>query len=413
MPPFHTIDIDRVAPAAGVRQPPEPHQSQYRWLILALLWLLYMGHGLVSRSAAPLVTPMLEDLQMIYSQMGFVLGSWQLTYIAVAIFAGILLDRWGIRKSLFAGILVIGLSILLRYVVTGFVTLLLTVALFGLGGPMISIGAPKAIALWFKGKDRGTAVGIYTTGSRIGQMLALGATNGIIMPLTGYSWRLTFACHGVFILSIALLWWLFAKDTPAVPAIEKLSTNQLLLKLIRLRNIRIILACGLLIFTVNHGFSNWLPKLLETRGMTPTLAGYCAALPLVAGLPSIVLIPRLVPAYFRSRFVSLLSVLSAISIILIATGVVPLTIGLVIFGIAAPTLLPMSMLILMDLPEVGADHMGSIGGIYFTIAEIGGFLGPLLFGVLVDLTGTFLAGASFLAALGIGIAFLIRLLKTA
>lgn len=64
-------------------------------------------------------------------------------------------------------------------------TLLFTVALFGVGGPMISVGAPKAIALCFKGKDRGTAVGIYTTGSRVGQMLALAATNGIVMPLTG------------------------------------------------------------------------------------------------------------------------------------------------------------------------------------------------------------------------------------
>lgn len=92
---------------------PEPHQRPYRWVMLFLLWLVYFSHGSTSRSAAPLVTPMLTDLQMIYSQMGLVLGSWQLSYIAVAIFAGILLDRWGIRRALFLGILVIGLSVLL------------------------------------------------------------------------------------------------------------------------------------------------------------------------------------------------------------------------------------------------------------------------------------------------------------
>jgi MFS family permease len=105
--------VQRTAASFFGRTP--PHQHRYRWIILILLWLLYLGHGIVSRSAAPLVTPMLYDLQMIYSQMGFVLGSWQLSYIAVAVFAGILLDRWGIRKSLFLGILVIGLSVLLRY----------------------------------------------------------------------------------------------------------------------------------------------------------------------------------------------------------------------------------------------------------------------------------------------------------
>lgn len=379
--------------------------------MLLLLWLVYFSHGIVSRSAAPLVTPMLADLRMIYGQMGLVLGSWQLTYIAMAIFAGILLDRWGLRRSLLLGILIIGLSVLLRYFVSGFVTLLLTVALFGVGGPMISIGAPKAIALWFKGKERGTAVGIYTTGSRVGQMLALAATNGIVMPLTGYSWRLTFAYYGFFILLIAVLWWLIARDAAVGVALKNISINRLILKLIRVRNIRIILVCGLLTFSVNHGFSNWLPNLLETRGMTPSLAGYGAALPLVAGLPSILLIPRLVPAHFRCRFVSLLSLLAAAAIMLVATPVCPLVIGLVLFGITAPTLLPLCMLMLMDLPEVGAEHMGSIGGIYFTIAEIGGFLGPFIFGVLVDLTGAFLPGASFLALLCSIVSGLFLLLK--
>ena len=141
------------------------------------------------------------------------------------------------------------------------------------------------------------------------------------------------------------------------------------------------------------------------------MAGYGAALPLVASLPSILLIPRLVPAHLRSRFVALLSLLAATAIILIATSFCPLPIGLLLFGIAAPTLGPMCMLILMDLPEVGAEYMGSIGGIYFTIAEVGGFLGPLVFGVLVDLTGSFLSGATFLALLCCGIAGLILLLK--
>ena len=55
--------------------------SRYRWVMLLLLWLLYIAFGLVSRSITPLVTPILDDLRMSYSQMGFILGSWQLTYI--------------------------------------------------------------------------------------------------------------------------------------------------------------------------------------------------------------------------------------------------------------------------------------------------------------------------------------------
>ena len=80
-------------------------QSRYRWIMLFLLWLLYIAFGLVARSITPLVTPILNDLRMTYSQMGFILGSWQLTYILVALMAGAILDRWGVRKSIM-GILV-------------------------------------------------------------------------------------------------------------------------------------------------------------------------------------------------------------------------------------------------------------------------------------------------------------------
>jgi len=138
----------------------EPHTHPYRWVMLTLLWLIYFSFGLVARSPSPLVTPIIKDLNVTFGQMGFVLGSWQMTYILVAVMAGVIMDRWGIRKSIFAGVLVIGLSAALRALSTGFATLFIFVALFGVGGPMVSIGCPKAIALWFKGKERGMAVGI-------------------------------------------------------------------------------------------------------------------------------------------------------------------------------------------------------------------------------------------------------------
>ena len=76
--------------------PERLEKSPYRWVMLALLWLLYVSFGLVFRSMAPLVTPMLKDLQMTYGEMGFVLGSWQLTYLVFAILAGIMMDKWGV-----------------------------------------------------------------------------------------------------------------------------------------------------------------------------------------------------------------------------------------------------------------------------------------------------------------------------
>ena len=47
--------------------------------------------------------------------------------------------------------------------------------------------------------------------------------------------------------------------------------------------------------------------------------------------------------------------------------------------------------------------MGSAGGMFFCVAEVGGFAGPRVMGVLVDITQTFMAGILFLACLCLAI----------
>ena len=55
--------------------------------------------------------------------------------------------------------------------------------------------------------------------------------------------------------------------------------------------------------------------------------------------------------------------------------------------------------------------MGSAGGLYFCVAEIGGFTGPLAMGVWWLLTGTFATGAVFLAAAALAISLVTVLLR--
>jgi len=88
-----------------------------------------------------------------------------------------------------------------------------------------------------------------------------------------------------------------------------------------------------------------------------------------------------------------------------------LLIGILLFGVAGNTIFPLLMIMLMEDPEVGPRHMGSAGGMFFCLSEIGGVMGPVIVGALVDSTGTFLAGICFLAALSLailGVTFLLR-----
>ena len=128
-----------------------PFNKPFRWGILFGVWLAYYCFGLTIVTLAPLVTEISSDLNISYSQMGTILGAWQLIYIGSAIPLGILLDRIGIRRALMFAFAMIAISVVLRSTAENYTSLFLAVAIFGLGGPLISVGAPKSIGLWFDG----------------------------------------------------------------------------------------------------------------------------------------------------------------------------------------------------------------------------------------------------------------------
>ena len=81
--------------------------ARYRWVMLALCWLLYFSFGLTFGTIAPLVTPIQLDLQITSSEMGLIHGSWHVIYVFAAPLIGVIVDRIGIRRSLIIGVAII------------------------------------------------------------------------------------------------------------------------------------------------------------------------------------------------------------------------------------------------------------------------------------------------------------------
>jgi hypothetical protein len=52
---------------------------------------------------------------------------------------------------------------------------------------------------------------------------------------------------------------------------------------------------------------------------------------------------------------------------------------------------------LMETPGIGARNMGAAAGLFFSVGEVGGTLGPVLLGLTADLTGSFTFGMLALA----------------
>ena len=150
--------------------PPSVEQTGRRWLPLAGVWCLYTAFGLNMASLAPLVAEIEADLDIGHSQMGTILGVWQVIYIVAAVPCGLLLDRISGRFALVLGGLLMAASALGRSYASDYWEFLFAVALFGLGGPIISAGAPKIVSEWFRGRQRGLAMGFTSPAPELEQL---------------------------------------------------------------------------------------------------------------------------------------------------------------------------------------------------------------------------------------------------
>ena len=380
-----------------------------KWWILSGLWFLYASFGLVVTSIAPLVIPIETSLNFSHAAMGSIMGAWQLVYIGAAIPCGVLLDRLGGRWALLIGVGVITLSALGRAYAVDYWTFLLAVMLFGVGGPIISSGAPKVVASLFEGKQRGLAMGIYMTGPAIGGVCTLTLTHAWLMPVFDNNWTQvmllwTAVCVLAGVYWFAVTWLTGFSDRPDSAQKVGMSQTAVMRELLMQRAVRVVLVMSVGVFLFNHGLNNWLPELLKGHGMTAIEAGYWAALPTVVGVIGSLLIPRL--ATPERRFAILAALCGAAlvaSLLLQAHGEFSLTTGLILQGIARSSMMTVLILTLVELPGIGEQRAGVASGMFFSAAEIGGVLGPLGLGVAYELSGGFSSGLLALSVVAGGL----------
>lgn len=393
--------------APGPAGPAKPAGGGARWLMLFGVWLVYLCFGMITVSLAPIVAPITGDLELSHGAMGSVLGVWQLVYIAAAIPCGALLDRLGARRALFIGAVIVAASGLARSFATDYTTLLLAVGLFGIGGPIVSSGAPKAISQLFTGSQRGLAMGIYMTGPAIGSVIVLSLTNAVAMPAFGQDWQRVLQLWSLAAFGGAAIWLLLS----LLPAARRLDAvaeagprprqTEVVGGLLKLPAVRLLLLMAVGIFSFNHGLNNWLPELLRHGGMTAATAGYWATVPTAVGILGSLLIPRLATPERRFLLLAGLGLSAMLASLLLDTGAGPgLLAGLVLQGIARSSLMTVAILTLVETRGVGDRHAGTASGLFFSAAEVGGAGGPILLGVLYDATGGFDAGLMLLAGVG-------------
>ena len=374
----------------------------YKWFMLLGVWFAYFAFGIVQGGIPPIIGPVSSDLDLSRSSMGTILGAWPLVYIVTAIPAGALIDRFNLKYTIGIGIFLIAVSGLSRVFADNYFTMVLSVMIFGIGGPFISIGAPKLISLWFPENLRGRAMGIYLTAPAFGRVLVLSITNSVLMPLFNSNWRLTLLVYALVAFFITFIWLILSRDNDCnqndIESKNLFKSMKTFPELISTSQVRMILFIVLGMFLFNHGTNNWIPEILIDLGNTESAAGFLSAIPVVTGaLGSIVL-----PQYIKKQNYQIVLLICFFVAGLSTLGVLFfddlfLYLILAILGFTSRSIMPIIMLILISV--VGSKKTGAAGGLYFTSGEIGGVLGPVLLGVSADVFNGFNVGLFLFSAI--------------
>ncbi|QSX00269.1 CynX/NimT family MFS transporter [Haloterrigena alkaliphila] len=381
--------------------------ADYRreYALVALGALSYTCLMFVWFSLPAYLPVIIDEVGLSGTQAGVLAGAVPLTYIPLALFSGIAVDRIGPGRSLAAGVLIYGVAQIARSAAPGFPSLLATTLLLGVGATAITFGLPKLVGVLFPPEKTGRPSSIYLVGASAGSALVFGVGRPVIGPWLG-GWRPLFFWSGVVAVAYGLAWLVVAQraridDRMADDDGFSLESVVADLRLVLShRELQLVVVIGTMYLLLNHGLQGWLPTLLESRGLPTGTAGRATSLLIAAYVGGVLAVPELADRFGARRsalmgcgtvaFVGILGVIAG------DTG--PLLVaGIVVTGLGVGGVSPLVRAIPPDLEGIGARLTGTAVGFIFAVGEIGGFVGPVLVGALRDATGSFVPGLAVLA----------------
>ena len=171
-----------------------PRAARYRFVVLGVVWCAYLVVFLSRLCVGPL-SPFLKDsFHLSHAQIGWLTSATAVAYAPTLVLAGWLVDRIGARRALIVGTLITGVSVGAVALAPSYEVMLLLLACSGFGCGFIYPTAIKAIMLWFPPHERATAVGVNQSAVNISGMLG-----AAVMPTLalGLGWQSGFLLAAV------------------------------------------------------------------------------------------------------------------------------------------------------------------------------------------------------------------------
>ena len=349
---------------------------------------------------ATLLPTLMGELGISNSQAGSLLSAYFITYGLMQIPIGYVADRFGSRRVMLGSLMTFSVGVFLIPLSFNYLSGLAIRLIVGLGASAVYVPGLRLVPHWFPQRRMGLVVGLVSSGSALGNTLAL-----VLIPwlAAAFTWRTGYLFAAASVPVVLLLTWLFLRREPGevglgpVEDTPAASSGPLLPLLPALR--RVLLnrrvwpyAWGTAIYYGGYaGLLAWTPTyLIQELGYSRELAGLIAGVFPLANIATIPLAGAIADRTGRRKLVFLVGLaghgFAAVAFALLAPSLgLPghIALMLLLSVSTSASLLPFPIIAQLVEPAVFGTAVGLVNSFYF----VGAVAYPIILGAAVDVTG--------------------------
>ncbi|MFC1964944.1 CynX/NimT family MFS transporter [Chloroflexota bacterium] len=369
-------------------------KASRRWAIFGVLYLCNLAYAITLQSVPPVLSLVMADLGLSYTQGGLLMSLLSLPGIVISIPAGMLADRYG-QKLIGVSALTLILAGAMIFALGNSLPILgLGRVISGIGGITLAVLAPQLLAQWFERREIGIAMGMFVTAMPVGTILSLN-----LLSLVGESlgWRTSiYFSAGIPLIALVIFAFFFANAPRRRQQI--LPRPQGLLRDIRLAGMTVwFVGVAWMMFNASAiSLFTFTPDFLKATGFSIASAGFLTSLVMMPGLVFSPVVGYMIHKIGHKQVIIAIGGLTvAALVVLVPSFMGQIKVLMPLIGIAQ-TLVPAPIFALV--PEVVSPKRLGLGyGIVSTCLHLGILVGPTSVGFMRDIVGSYQASYTLMS----------------
>ncbi|ERH35659.1 MFS transporter [Staphylococcus equorum] len=357
-------------------------------------WLLFIGILLIGANLRAPITSIgvalpdiKTDLAMSNSAVSVITVVPLLAFSVISLFAARTSNKMGLEKTIFLALCLIFIGVLVRSI-TDISWLYIGTVLIGIGIGFGNVLAPAMIKAKFP-LHIGIMTGYYTVVMNVFGGLSSYGTAPLVKA---FNYNIAISVIGIITLITIIIWSFQLKGTQeTATALPRKSVN--VWKSPLAWQITILMGGQSLIF---YSLINWLPAYLSHSGMTINEAGAYLSIMQIAIIPFTFITPIFatkMKSQFFLTFITGICFIVGVTIMLIAPNLA--IISTILIGVAGG----LAFGLVNTFFSLRTEHIqtsAKLSGMAQAVGYLVAAIGPLLFGILHDMTGKWTASLSIL-----------------